>query len=42
MSVIVKDMESHTVKILTKGADSVIKERLDDKNEQNMQFMKKT
>ncbi len=39
MSVIVKDMETQTIKILTKGADSVIKERLDEQDEQNMEYM---
>lgn len=39
MSVIVKDMETEMIKIVCKGADSVIKERLDQKCEHNLAYL---
>ena len=42
MSVIIKDMDTEKIKILCKGADSVIKARLDTKCEHNREYMERT
>lgn len=42
MSVIVQDLNTNEITLLSKGADSVIKERLDLSDEQNSAFLERT